>query len=41
MSESMPATGSPVHGSYVEPGKEFSRDTNYIEDRITRDGQDG
>jgi glutathionyl-hydroquinone reductase len=28
-------------GSYVEPGKEFNRDTNYIEDRITRDGRDG
>ncbi|MBC7596623.1 MAG: glutathione S-transferase C-terminal domain-containing protein [Kineosporiaceae bacterium] len=26
---------------YVEPGKEFNRDTNYIEDRITRDAQDG
>ena len=28
-------------GSYVEPGKEFNRDTRYIEDRITRDGRDG
>ncbi|WP_181445851.1 glutathione S-transferase family protein [Cryobacterium soli] len=27
--------------SYVEPGKDFNRDTNYIEDRITRDGRDG
>ncbi len=26
---------------YVEPGGEFTRDTNYIEDRITRDGRDG
>ncbi|GAB3618237.1 glutathione S-transferase C-terminal domain-containing protein [Okibacterium endophyticum] len=28
-------------GRYVEPGREFNRDTNYIEDRITRDGRDG
>jgi putative glutathione S-transferase len=28
-------------GSYVEPGKEYTRDTNYIEDRITADGRDG
>lgn len=28
-------------GSYVEPGEEYTRDTNYIEDRITRDGRDG
>ena len=28
-------------GAYVEPGKEFTRDTNYITDRITRDGRDG
>ncbi len=27
--------------SYVEPGKEFNRDTNYIETRITADGRDG
>lgn len=27
--------------AYVEPGKEFNRDTNYIEDRITGDAQDG
>ncbi|WP_403021081.1 glutathione S-transferase family protein [Salinibacterium sp. GXW1014] len=26
--------------SYVTPGQEFDRDTNYIEDRITRDGRD-
>ena len=32
---------SEVQGTYVEPGKEFNRDTNYIEDRITRDGRDG
>lgn len=28
-------------GSYVTGGKEFSRDTNYIETRITADGRDG
>ena len=28
-------------GSYVTSGKEFTRDTNYIEDRITRDGASG
>jgi putative glutathione S-transferase len=28
-------------GTYVELGREFTRDTNYIEDRITRDGRDG
>ncbi|MCU1406233.1 MAG: glutathione S-transferase [Glaciihabitans sp.] len=27
--------------SYVAPGQAFDRDTNYIEDRITRDGRDG
>jgi putative glutathione S-transferase len=27
--------------AYVEPGKEFDRDMNYIPDRITRDGRDG
>ncbi len=27
--------------AYVAPGKEFTRDTNYITDRITRDGRDG
>ncbi|CAN5406326.1 glutathione S-transferase C-terminal domain-containing protein [soil metagenome] len=27
--------------AYIEPGREFTRDTNYIEDRITRDGADG
>ena len=27
--------------TYVEPGKDFDRDTAYIEDRITRDGRDG
>lgn len=28
-------------GTYVEPGKEFTRDSNYITTRITRDGRDG
>ncbi len=28
-------------GSYVESGREFSRDTNYIPTRITEDGADG
>jgi putative glutathione S-transferase len=28
-------------GAYVESGKEFERDTNYISTRITEDGRDG
>src|SRR5690625_5190666 len=28
-------------GTYVSSGKEFTRDTNYITTRITRDGEDG
>ena len=28
-------------GTYVNPGSDFVRDTNYIETRITRDGRDG
>lgn len=28
-------------GAYVHSGEEFTRDTNYIEDRITRDGAPG
>src|SRR5699024_8539897 len=28
-------------GRYVEPGQAFDRDTNYIADRITADGQGG
>jgi putative glutathione S-transferase len=28
-------------GAYVTGGREFTRDTNYITDRITRDGADG
>jgi len=31
----------PAQGSYVIPGAEFTRDTTYIEDRITADGRDG
>jgi putative glutathione S-transferase len=28
-------------GAYVEPGKDFKRDTNYIKTRITLDAEDG
>ena len=28
-------------GAYVSGGAEFTRDTNYISTRITRDGRDG
>ena len=28
-----------TRGAYVTGGAEFNRDTNYIEDRITRDGR--
>ncbi|SEE94785.1 glutathione S-transferase family protein [Ruania alba] len=28
-------------GTYVEPGREYTRDTRYIETRITADGRDG
>ncbi|TFD84947.1 glutathione S-transferase family protein [Cryobacterium serini] len=30
-----------LNPSYIQPGQDFNRDTNYIEDRITRDGRDG
>ena len=30
-----------VLGSYVQGGREFARDTNYITTRITADGRDG
>src|SRR3990170_4813611 len=30
-----------TRGAYVTGGAEFNRDTNYIEDRITRDGSPG
>jgi putative glutathione S-transferase len=36
-----PARPDSVKPSYVEAGQPFNRDTNYIEDRITRDGRDG
>jgi putative glutathione S-transferase len=32
---------STLKPSYIQPGQAFDRDTNYIEDRITRDGRDG
>ena len=40
----MTETSHPEHttaGTYVSSGKEFTRDTNYITTRITRDGADG
>jgi putative glutathione S-transferase len=33
--------GFSTKGAYVTGGAEFTRDTNYIEDRITRDGAPG
>ena len=30
-----------ARGSYVERGREFTRDTNYVTTRITQDGRDG
>ena len=30
-----------TRGAYVTGGAEFNRDTNYIEDRITKDGSPG
>ncbi|MDJ0378221.1 glutathione S-transferase C-terminal domain-containing protein [Cryobacterium sp. PH31-L1] len=30
-----------LNPSYITPGLDFNRDTNYIEDRITQDGRDG
>lgn len=33
--------GHSTSGAYVTGGAEFTRDTNYIEDRITRDGRAG
>ena len=30
-----------TRGAYVTPGSEFTRDTNYIATRVTRDGRDG
>lgn len=37
----MSQTEHSTKGAYVDSGKEFTRDTNYIETRITRDGEDG
>lgn len=37
----MTQTEHSTKGAYVDSGKEFTRDTNYIETRITRDGADG
>jgi putative glutathione S-transferase len=34
-------TSDIAKGSYVDPGKAFDRDMNYIPDRITRDARDG
>src|SRR3954451_23235217 len=34
------STGFSTKGAYVHTGEEFNRDTNYIEDRILRDGDD-
>lgn len=34
-------TWVPTEGAYVTGGKEFQRDTNYIQTRITADGRDG
>jgi putative glutathione S-transferase len=35
------ATGQPTKGEYVESGREFKRDTNYISTRVTVGGEDG
>ncbi|WP_457962405.1 glutathione S-transferase C-terminal domain-containing protein [Arthrobacter sp. D1-29] len=35
------SAGHSTKGAYVADGAEFNRDTNYIEDRITRDGSPG
>ena len=37
----MTAEEQQTKGSYVETGKEFNRDTNYITTRITEDGREG
>jgi putative glutathione S-transferase len=34
-------SGFSTRGAYVTGGSEYTRDTNYIETRITRDGRDG
>lgn len=40
-SKATDTTGTADQASYVEPGAEFTRDTNYISTRITSDGRDG
>ncbi len=37
----MPDQQHDTKGAYVESGKDFNRDTNYITTRITEDGRDG
>ena len=39
--QSATGTDYSTKGSYVSGGQEYTRDTNYIETRITRDGRDG
>ncbi|WP_298254355.1 glutathione S-transferase family protein [uncultured Arthrobacter sp.] len=39
--EQADTSGHSTKGSYVTSGEEFTRDTQYIESRITRDGADG
>ncbi|TYD00356.1 glutathione S-transferase family protein [Arthrobacter echini] len=39
--EQADTSGHSTKGSYVTSGEEFTRDTQYIETRITRDGADG
>src|SRR4051794_9944544 len=41
MSETQQSSGTSIQGEYVAGGKEFTRDMNYIPDRITADGRDG
>src|SRR5699024_6425655 len=41
MSEHATPQDSAHQATYVEPGREFNRDTNYIDTRITADGRDG
>lgn len=41
MSQTTDSTRHSTKGAYVTGGQEFTRDTNYIEDRITRDGTGG
>lgn len=37
----MTDTKPPTEGAYVTPGAEFTRDTNYLSTRVTRDGAEG